>query len=273
MRAGKNPVVERQIRREAITAGDITIAALADRWMAEVVRPKRKPRTIDDYERIIAQRIKPALGPYPGADADMGAGQRLPRRDGEDAAPRQLCHLGHCGRMLNFAERIGIRPPHSNPCKGVEFFRERKRERFLSEAEIGAAAEAIASAERERQDRPACRSGLAARPVHWRTQLARSPRSSGSISTGSASWSACRTARPTKPRTIHLSDAAIEVLKTLPRVGPFVIAGAKPGEAYKNLGRAWIDRPRVCRLAGRSPARSAAQLRQPCRRSRCHRCK
>ena len=42
------------------------------------------------------------------------------------------------------------------------------------------------------------------------------------------------------PRTIHLTDAAIEVLKTLPRVGPFVIAGAKPGEAYKNLSRAWI---------------------------------
>ena len=25
----------------------------------------------------------------------------------------------------------------------------------------------------------------------------------------------------------------------MPRVGPFVIAGAKPGEAYKNLTRAW----------------------------------
>lgn len=37
-----------------------------------------------------------------------------------------------------------------------------------------------------------------------------------------------------EPRTIHLSNAAVEVLKTLPRVGPFVIAGAKPGEAYKN---------------------------------------
>ena len=43
-----------------------------------------------------------------------------------------------------------------------------------------------------------------------------------------------------EPRTIHLSDAAVEVLKTLPRVGKFVIAGAKPDEAYKNLSRAWI---------------------------------
>jgi integrase len=43
-----------------------------------------------------------------------------------------------------------------------------------------------------------------------------------------------------EPRTIHLPDAAVEVLKTLPRIGPFVIAGAKSGEAYKNLSRAWI---------------------------------
>jgi Arm DNA-binding domain/Phage integrase, N-terminal SAM-like domain len=65
IRAGKNPVIEREIRREAITAGDITVAELADRWMIEVVLPKRKPRTIDDYQRIIAQRIKPELGDIP----------------------------------------------------------------------------------------------------------------------------------------------------------------------------------------------------------------
>jgi integrase len=38
-----------------------------------------------------------------------------------------------------------------------------------------------------------------------------------------------------------LSEAALEVLKTVPRIGRFVIAGAKPDEPYKNLGRAWID--------------------------------
>ena len=44
-----------------------------------------------------------------------------------------------------------------------------------------------------------------------------------------------------EPRTIHLSEAALEVLKTVPRIGRFVIAGAKSDEPYKNLGRAWID--------------------------------
>ena len=42
------------------------------------------------------------------------------------------------------------------------------------------------------------------------------------------------------PRTIHLSDAAVEVFKALPRTSPYIVAGAKPGEGYKNLSRAWI---------------------------------
>jgi integrase len=43
-----------------------------------------------------------------------------------------------------------------------------------------------------------------------------------------------------EPRTIHLSDAAIEVLKSLPRVGSFIIAGRYKDEPHQNLSRAWI---------------------------------
>src|SRR5262249_56744453 len=43
-----------------------------------------------------------------------------------------------------------------------------------------------------------------------------------------------------EPRTIHLSDAAIEVLRALPRVEPFIVAGALKGEPFKNLRRTWI---------------------------------
>jgi integrase len=42
-----------------------------------------------------------------------------------------------------------------------------------------------------------------------------------------------------EPRTIHLSDAAIEVLRTLPHVGSYVVAGRKYGQSYKSLSRAW----------------------------------
>jgi hypothetical protein len=37
-----------------------------------------------------------------------------------------------------------------------------------------------------------------------------------------------------------LSDAAVEVLRTIPRRGPYIIAGAIDGEPFKNLSRSWI---------------------------------
>jgi integrase len=43
-----------------------------------------------------------------------------------------------------------------------------------------------------------------------------------------------------EPRTIHLSEAALKVLRGLPRVGPYIIAGSKTGAPYKSLSAAWI---------------------------------
>jgi integrase len=119
-------------------------------------------------------------------------------------------------------------------------YRERARERFLTEAEMAKAADAIEQAERAGKVGPHGAAGLrlalftGARSgeitaiqwahVDWERRLIRLPDS-----------------KTNEPRTIHLSDAAVEVIKTVPRIGRFVIAGAKPDEPYKNLGRAWID--------------------------------
>lgn len=237
IRRGADPARDKADQRRALEYGAITIADLADRWMTEVVKPKRKPRTIADYERILAKHILPVLGMVPvkaltweQVNKFHGSMARIPRRANYVTSTLRA--------MLNFSERIGIRPPHSNPCKGVEFFRERARERFLSEAEIGAAAEAIETAEREGVIGPHAAAGL-------RLALFTGARSGEivAIKWEYIDWERRQARLPdTKtntPRTIHLGDAAIEVLKTLPRIGPFVIAGAKPGEAYKNLTRAW----------------------------------
>ena len=47
----------------------------------------------------------------------------------------------------DLAERWGLRPEGSNPCKHVQKFAERSRGRFLSESEIGRLGEALADAE------------------------------------------------------------------------------------------------------------------------------
>jgi hypothetical protein len=62
MRAGRDPVAERAARERAGENTAVTIAMLAERWMADEVRPKRKPLTTRDYERLLNDKIKPALG-------------------------------------------------------------------------------------------------------------------------------------------------------------------------------------------------------------------
>lgn len=131
IKRGHDPAQDKIERRRTIESGAITIAALADRWMTEVVRPKRKARTVADYEKHFAKHINPALRTVPvkvltweDVNAFHASMSKTPRTANYVVSTlRALC---------NFAEKVRIRPPHSNPCKGVEFFRERQRERFLT---------------------------------------------------------------------------------------------------------------------------------------------
>ncbi len=44
--------------------------------------------------------------------------------------------LGVLSKMFNLAEVWGLRRDGSNPCRHVQKYREKKRERFLSESEL-----------------------------------------------------------------------------------------------------------------------------------------
>jgi integrase len=203
--------------------------------MVESVIPKRKPRTVYDYKRLLARHILPALGNLTVAEIEREHVERLhlamkntPRRANYTAAVLQI--------ILGWGVRRGLRS--SNPALGIQQYRENKRERFLSEAEIGAAAAAIASAEAKGVIGPFAAAGLrlalftgarsgeitAAQWGHidWERRLIRLPDS-----------------KTNEARTIHLSDAALEVLRSIPHVGEYVIAG-RHGRPFKSLSRTWI---------------------------------
>jgi integrase len=216
----------------------MTVSELADRWLAEYVRLKLKPRTISDYERIVEQRIKPRLGALPVAAVSKSdvisfhaAMANTPRRANYVVATFRA--------LMSFAEDVGLRLPHTNPAKRIKMFRQGTRERFLSEEEIGKAADAIVQAETAGKIGPHAAAGLrlalfsgarsgeitAAQWSHvdWQRKQIRLPDSKGN-----------------EPRTIHLSPAAVEILKSVPRVGTFIIAGRYKDEPHQNLSRAWI---------------------------------
>ena len=55
--------------------------------------------------------------------------------------------LALLSKMFNLAERWGVRPETTNPCRYVDKYPERSRERFLSGAELARLGEVLAAAE------------------------------------------------------------------------------------------------------------------------------
>ena len=236
MRGGVDPAADRKARLRAPVARSITIRELSERWMAEIVIPKRKARTQSDYKQLLANHILPALGNLTVAEIDR---EHIERRhlDMKNTPRRANYTIATIKTLLGFAVRCGLRS--NNPASGVQRYREYKRERFLTVAEIGAAADAIMTAESDGVIGPFAASGLrlalftGARSgeitatkwdhVDWQRRLIRLPDS-----------------KTNEPRTIHLSDAAVEVLRNVPRVGPYVIAGARHGKPFKSFSRSWI---------------------------------
>jgi integrase len=238
MRRGNDPIIERKTRLTAAKAREMTVAQLADKWLADYVKPKLKPHTQRDYQQLLRQHILPVLGQLSVAHIGRDDVVRLHVAMAE--IPRRANYAIDTIRALfNFAIELGLRPPGSNPAVGIKRYRENKRERFLSETEIAKAADAITAAEQAGTIGPHGAAGLrlclfsGARSgeitaiewshVNWGRKLIRLPDS-----------------KTNEPRTIHLSEPALEILRTVPRIGRYVIAGAKPDEPYKNLRRAWI---------------------------------
>ena len=237
IRGGRDPALEQRARQRDAAAGRMTVAQLADDWTTNHVA-KLKPRTQEDYKRLFVQHINPAVGHLSVGEGGISYDDANRLHVGMVRTPRRANYtLATLRALMNYAVKRKLRS--TNPAAGIKMFRERTVERFLSEAEIGLAAEGINTAERAGKIGPHGAAGL-------RLALFTGARS-GEVT--AAQWShvdwqrkqiRLPDSKTNEPRTIHLSDAALEVLKTLPRVGPYVVAGANEGEPYKNLGRAWI---------------------------------
>ena len=114
--------------------------------------------------------------------------------------------------LFNYAIDLGLRPPGTNPARRIKRYRERKLERFLSEQEIGKAAEAIDQAEQAGKIGPHGAAGL-------RLALLSGARSGEitAIEWGHVDWQRRLVRLPdsktNEPRTIFLSEAALEILR------------------------------------------------------------
>jgi integrase len=227
--SGADPAADKIARKEAPTIVD-----LAERFLAEHAEAKRKASTAAEYRRLLDRTILPVLGKRRVTDVTRQDIAKL--HHGHRNTPYQANRLlAVLGKMFNLAERWAMRPDGSNPCRHVEKFAERKRERMLSATELGRLGDALSA----HQGSPYAVAAV--------KLLVFSGARLGEILSLRWDWidfdhgEARLPDSKTGAKTLHLPPPALAVLADLPRLdnNPHVIVGHKPGAAMVNLEKPW----------------------------------
>jgi integrase len=238
VRRGSDPAADRERAR-----GAASIKELAARYMSDHARPKKRASSIASDARLLEKVIIPRLGSIPVADLTRNDVDRFHQamRSTPVQANRALTLLS---KMMNLAERWGIRADGSNPCRHVDRFREQRRERYLSAREVAALNTALDELARE---------GLATASVVGAVRvLLFTGARRGEIA--NLRWeevdleNRCLRLRESKtgPKVILLNAPALRVLENMPRLSEWVFPTER-GNTAVSLSKPW---ERIRRRAG-----------------------
>jgi integrase len=209
-----------------------------DQFMAEHVRPKLKPNTADGYQRVARLYVLPSLGRYPIGEVKRTDIARL-HHEMRSKPCQANSTLAMLSKFFGWAEKHGLRPDGSNPCRHVEKYPEGRRERFLSQAEFGRLGDALREAEHEKTCSPwviaAIR--LLAFTGARRNEILTLRWEHVSDEHERLLLPESKTGR----KGIPLNPPALAVLHDIPRLvgNPYVICGERPGRHLVNLEKPW----------------------------------
>lgn len=243
-----------------------TIKTLVSAYIEEYVALRKKTSSADFYRTMLRAHIDPAMG-----STKAFAVSKIDIQKAHTAISRKSpISANRCVKLLSAAfgwgARNGLVPEGHNPANGIDLNKEEGRERFLSEDEMARLGDALREAETIGFEVNAGEAKHA--PTGQRIKV--SPSVTGAIRlimlTGCRlreilhlRWSEVDLERglaflpdsKTGKKVVVLSAAAVAVLRDMPRIGEYVVAGDTAGldneKPRADLKRPWAA---ICKHAG-----------------------
>ena len=215
-----------------------TVAELAERYLVEHVQVRCKPRTVEAGRWLVKKFVLPDLGDMAIDEVEREHISDLHHKHRN--TPYQANRILEVVRkMFNLAEAWGLRKDGSNPCRHVQKYKEKKRERFLTDDEFHKLGQVLNEIEAEG---PEIRSAVTAIRLLMLTgcRLNEVQTLRWEDVDLEAAELRLRDGK-TGARMVPLSATAVSVLSVLPRPddNPWVIVGKKPGAHLTDLQHPW----------------------------------
>ena len=234
IRAGEEPL-PLPLPLAATANGGPTVADLAARYLEEHAAVRLKPGSQALMEILIRCHILPALGRMPLVAVEQRHVIEL--QHGLSAQPvtanKAVKLLSH---MYRLGEGWGLAPEGRNPCRSVEKYPERSRERFLTDAEFTRLGQVLDRAVADGGTSP---NAVAAIRLLMLTGCRKSEILTLRWSDVDLDAGEFRLAdAKAGPRTVHLPPMAVELLEALPRRkgSPWVFPGNDRDGRYSGGG-------------------------------------
>lgn len=245
VREGADPAFDRQEARRAET-----VREFATRYQKEHVALHNKPATASATKRKLKNHILPALGHIRLVDLSRDDVARFHRNLKATPYQANRC-LALVAHMLGTAEKWGVCAGGSQICRGIDRFRERPRERFLSTNEVKALGEALSDA----LAGGANQNGITIIRLLMFTGARRNEIEALKWEEVDLERNVLRLSESkTGAKQIALAPAAREILAGLPRIegSDFVFPAATGEGHYQGIGKVWRS---VRKRAGLSDVR------------------
>ena len=263
-RLGDDPAALRSSERETPA-----LSTVINEYLTHV-EAKRAPGTARIYRHYLKFHVERQLGARKITTIEYTDLAKLHGRIGQKHPTTANRVIGALSSLFGFARKAGLVPGDFAPARGLDKFKEKARERYLTNEELQRLGTALREA--ETTGIPWVKAEAASKK-HARRREHRlsvfSPFVTAAIRL--LLFTGCRLreilnlqwvhvdlergflflpASKTGKKTVILNASALQILSALPRLGPYVIPGANPSKARADLNKPWAAITHRAELAG-----------------------